>query len=291
MSTRFKGRLRARFIEPPFSILNAASSAWQERKWAWASIEGRLGRDAPVYYRPRDDPMAKKINAVNPISAFDPVLCEILYHWFCPPTGQILDPFAGGSTRGIVASCCGYRYHGIDLSLRQIEANRAQLTARNCGEHPPVWEHGDSRKRVRHDREFDRPVDFVFSCPPYGDIERYSDDEFDLSNMNHHDFLEAYRDIIAGCCGHLKDSRFAAFVVGNYRNKKTGMLYDLVGQTIKAFALAGLSYYNELILAQSIGTASVRAPNIFDGGRRKITRVHQTVVVCVKGSPPDENWE
>ena len=35
---------------------------------------------------------------------FDPVLCEIAYRWFCPKGGVVLDPFAGGSVRGIIAS-------------------------------------------------------------------------------------------------------------------------------------------------------------------------------------------
>ena len=34
-------------------------------------------------------------------SIFDPVVCEIAYRWFCPPAGIVLDPFAGGSVRGI----------------------------------------------------------------------------------------------------------------------------------------------------------------------------------------------
>ena len=37
-------------------------------------------------------------------SIFDPVLCELVYRWFCPSKGKILDPFAGGSVRGIVAA-------------------------------------------------------------------------------------------------------------------------------------------------------------------------------------------
>src|SRR5271154_2766551 len=49
-------------------------------------------------------------------SVFDPVLCEIVYRWFCPYGGLVLDPFAGGSVRGIVASKCGRRYIGMDLS-------------------------------------------------------------------------------------------------------------------------------------------------------------------------------
>lgn len=40
-------------------------------------------------------------------SIFDPVLCELVYRWFSPESGTVLDPFAGGSVRGIVASKLG----------------------------------------------------------------------------------------------------------------------------------------------------------------------------------------
>ena len=56
-------------------------------------------------------------------SIFDPVLCELMYSWFCPEGGQVIDPFAGGSVRGIVAAVVGYRYWGSDLSRQQVEAN------------------------------------------------------------------------------------------------------------------------------------------------------------------------
>src|SRR5215471_15335327 len=78
-------------------------------------------------------------------SIFDPVLCELVYRWFCPPAGLVLDPFAGGSVRGIVAAKLGLRYTGIDLSRRQIEENRKQA-AEICGQQSqPTWIVGDSR--------------------------------------------------------------------------------------------------------------------------------------------------
>ena len=61
-------------------------------------------------------------------SIFDPVLCEVAYAWFCPRGGRVLDPFAGGSVRGIVAAALGREYVGVDLSEAQVEANRAQAT-------------------------------------------------------------------------------------------------------------------------------------------------------------------
>jgi DNA modification methylase len=47
-------------------------------------------------------------------------LCEIAYRWFCPPGGTVLDPFAGGSVRGIVAAKLGRRYFGVDLRAEQV---------------------------------------------------------------------------------------------------------------------------------------------------------------------------
>jgi DNA modification methylase len=64
--------------------------------------------------------------AATGTSIFDPALCELAYRWFCPPGGLVLDPFAGGSVRGIVAAKCGRLYIGIDLSERLVAANRAQ---------------------------------------------------------------------------------------------------------------------------------------------------------------------
>ena len=77
-------------------------------------------------------------------SIFDPVLCELAYRWFCPPGGLVLDPFAGGSVRGIVASKLGRQYVGVDLRPEQIAANEAQGAALCDAETMPRWLVGDS---------------------------------------------------------------------------------------------------------------------------------------------------
>lgn len=60
------------------------------------------------------------MNGMNSISMFDPVLCEIMYKWYCPKGGKIIDCFAGGAVRGLMAYKFGYNYTGIDLSRKQI---------------------------------------------------------------------------------------------------------------------------------------------------------------------------
>ena len=228
-----------------------------------------------------DDTSVKILDAGSGTSIFDPVLCEIAYRWFSPSGGIVLDPFAGGSVRGIVAGKLGRSYFGCDLSARQIEANQAQLSIMNQGEINPVWKRGDST-----DIQNIFPsvaADFLFSCPPYADLEVYSEDPLDLSTMAYRDFLEVYRRIITASCGMLKSDRFACFVVGEVRGKN-GDYYNFVGDTIKAFMDAGLSYYNEAILLTMIGSLPIRAGRAFSSSR-KLGKTHQNVLVFVKGDP------
>lgn len=213
-------------------------------------------------------------------SIFDPVLCELIYRWFTAPSHIIIDPFAGGSVRGIVASKLSRQYIGIDLSERQINANREQGDRICNGDDlPPTWICGDSLNIT--DICNGTTADFIFSCPPYADLEVYSDDPQDLSTMAYADFITAYRQIITDACSLLADNRFACFVVGEVRDKR-GHYYNFVGDTITAFMDAGLSYYNEMILVTCVGSLPIRAGRQFTAGR-KIGKTHQNILVFVKG--------
>lgn len=212
-------------------------------------------------------------------SIFDPVLCEIAYRWFSPPDGAILDPFAGGSVRGIVASILGRNYTGIDLRGEQIAANETQAK-QITPERLPRWITGDSRDAATLAAG---EYDLVFSCPPYADLEVYSDNPQDLSTMKYEDFLTAYREIIAQAVGMLKPNRFACFVVGDVRDKK-GFYLNFVSDTISAFQGAGAKLYNEAILVTSVGSLPIRVGRQFEAGR-KLGKTHQNVLVFLKGDP------
>ena len=98
------------------------------------------------------------------------------------------------------------------------------------------WHCGDSRKI---DQIISKKVDFIFSCPPYVDLEVYSENPDDLSTMEYGKFKQVYFEIIKRTCELLKDDRFACFVVGEVRNKK-GNYHNFVADTINAFQDAGL---------------------------------------------------
>lgn len=280
--------LAERFFVPPFSVLNAREGWWQDRKWAWIAqgIKGEVGREAvgksswnDLSLNPRAAESTAKIAAVGDgPTIFDPVLTELTYRWFCPPSGQIIDPFAGGSVRGIVASVLGYRYWGCDLRPEQIAANEEQA-ARITPDNPPVWVCGDALDEAQNAPA----ADFVFSCPPYLNLERYSDDPRDLSTMADLQFLDVYGRIIGACIQKLHADRFACFVVGDVR-AQSGYYRNFVSDTIAAFQLAGAMLYNEAILVTQVGSLPIRVTKQFEVSR-KLGKTHQNVLVFCKGNP------
>lgn len=110
-------------------------------------LEKKLGRKLSNEEYERDYLDTEKYQNVG-TSIFDPVLAEIAYTWFNVDGGTILDPFAGGSVRGIVASRLGYRYLGHELRENQVEANIAQATEICAGYPEPEYVIGDSSKTV-----------------------------------------------------------------------------------------------------------------------------------------------
>ena len=537
------GALAERFGIPPFSVLNAREGRWQERKKAWLAtgIESELGREgltdtsaSPMPYFNNGKTIADKGGSI-----FDPVLAELAYRWFCPEKGVVVDPFAGGAVRGIVASKLGFRYIGCDLRSEQVDANRKQAEnlcsfVPNCFDYKldddltPIEKHGGflvkrddlfsvggvnggkvrtcwnlaqnakglvtagSRespqvnivahiakelgipcrvhtpegtlseevhaaksigaeviqhkagynsviiKRAKDDSlktgfkeipfgmeceeaikatkyqvknipfetkrivipvgsgmslsgllhglkeqglsipvlgvkvgadpvkrlnkyapknwqdmvvlvdsgidyhqhapksklgdltldpvyeakclQFleegdllwvvgirktsipiqsiapewhctdsrnidlvlkDQKADFIFSCPPYADLEVYSQDPKDLSVLPYSEFKKAYFEIIQKTCSLLNEDSFACFVVGEIRSKK-GVYQNFVADTIQAFMEAGLDYYNEAILLTPLGSIPIRAGRPFISSR-KLGKIHQNVLVFVKG--------
>jgi len=288
--------LRRYFIVPPFSILRALDGEWVKRKRAWIrlGIKSEVGRnngkeeDQPAGISGRNLGGGYTINADKyeggcteagrGFSVFDPTLCELVYRWFCVPDGLIIDPFAGGSVRGIVAHVLGYTYWGCELRPEQVKANREQA-AGIIPERSPIWVCGDSRKSLLRAPD----ADLIFSCPPYGNLEVYSDLPGDISNMEYPEFRNAYLKIIKKSVVKLRNNRFAVFVVGNFRNKQ-GFYHDFVGDTVRCFKRAGMGYYNEFALSTAIGSLHLRITRQFQSGR-KAGKTHQNVLVFYKGDP------
>ena len=276
-----KGSLTEKFVVPPFSVLDSQRGYWTERKRLWRekirdNAEARA--DAKVLKIFNSETYTGFGN-LNEVSLLDPVLSEIIVKWFAPARSgsKCFDVFAGDTVFGFVSSYLGNSFTGIELRQEQADFNNARckefdLQARYICD--------DGRNVLQHIEESSQ--DLLFSCPPYFDLEVYSNDERDASNQSTYaDFFGVLDTAFSNAIKCLKENRFAVIVVGDVRDKKDGFYYDFCGDIKRCFANNGMKLYNELILLNPIGTAAVRASKYMR--TRKVAKVHQNVLVFYKG--------
>lgn len=278
--------LADRFLIPPFSVLDRRQGLWQDRKRRWLAtgIQSEVGRGDDLTYQGTTTFMTDLFaNRGGATSIFDPVICEVVYRWFTRPGARILDPFCGGSVRGMTASTLHRRYTGIDLREEQVAANQAQLPLCNPA-FLPRWLVGDATALEECLGWADAGYDLVFSCPPYADLEVYSDHPRDISNWSYPEFLSGHEQAIVDACDYLKPDRYAAWVIGDVRNPKTGGYRGLHHRTVEAFEKAGLSVINEAVILSPLGSIPVRAGAPFEANR-KLANAHQHLLIFVKGDP------
>ena len=267
----------------PVNVWVGYSSEWARRKaeWAakWTGAVMLKDIDGGVYSASLR--LREMFSMWNPISQFDPVVAELAYRWFCPPGGQVVDPFCGGPVRGLVAAYCGLQYWGCDLRPEQVDENYAAW----CGvrmppeAHKPLWVVGESKALAPQAPR----ADFIFSCPPYWNLERYSDAKADLSTMSWEEFVAAHGAIIGAYARVLRPDRFAVWVVGDVRDKQTGAVHRLADITVSAFEANGFILYNNVVFCTPLGSNGFRAARVFPAAR-KLLPVHQNVLVFYRGN-------
>ena len=289
--------LRDRYIIPPFSILDSQVGEWLKRRNEWEciiknrseNVRNITAKSNTPYINKFDyDPGYRGLERNGNISTFDPFLAEILIRWFSREGDTIFDPFAGGHVRGAIAGILGRSYQGVDINPEQVAANRENWT-KICALYdasdfaPVLWECADCLQYMHALDDHKRDYDMFFTCPPYYNLEIYSDNPKDLSTCKtYEEFLELYREVIEQSYHHLKDDTFAVIVVEELR-RPDGTFYGFVPDTIRAFTDAGFVYYNEMILENRIMSLGVRCPKYFDQSR-KVGRHHQNVLVFFKGN-------
>ena len=212
-------------------LLPGASAACPSRCSTRAKSGGRRGGRSGS----RSESRASRAEATTPrgcrprrslgerasTSVFDPVLCERAYRTWGTRHSAILDPFAGGSVRGIGGRRSGPGiYTGIELRAEQVAANRVQARrlSSNPLRQPPRWILGDALEELARLKRAGLRFDMVFSCPPYGRKERYSNLEADLSTMREEEFDRALGDAVRLSTELLEEDRFSVWVIGDDRH-------------------------------------------------------------------------
>lgn len=303
--------LNDRFVVPPFSVLDTRKGYWQERKKQWRGLIGDSGESRndllmsspevkykDLYQRTRqhreelgisfreyidkyvpDEVLqheASKAIAAG-VSILDPVMSEVACRWFGLEGGKTFDCFAGDSVFGFVSAYLGCEFTGIELRPEQVALNNERVAGM-----PARYICDDGQNVARHIAPASQ--DLLFSCPPYYDLEHYSDLENDASNQDsYEDFLRILDNAFKAAVTCLRDNRFAVIVVGDVRDKKTGCYYDFPGDIKRIFREAGMPLYNEIILVETGASTAMRASRYME--TRKVAKMHQNILVFYKGDP------
>lgn len=302
-----------RFIVPPFSILDTRKGYWQDRKKKWRNLIGDFGESRndslisspeikykDLYQRTRQhreelglsfkeyiekyvpqdvlEHEASKVLSAG-VSLLDPVMAEIVCRWFGQENCKTFDCFAGDSIFGYVSAYLGNEFTGIELRAEQAKLNNDRVEGMNAR-----YINDDGQNVAQHIEA--NSQDLLFSCPPYFDLEKYSDLENDASNQEtYEDFIKILENAFKSAVTCLRDNRFAVVVVGDVRDKKTGFYYDFCGDIKRIFKEAGMPLYNEIILVETGASTALRAGRYM--ASRKVAKMHQNILVFYKGETKD----
>lgn len=237
----------------------------------WRRLTGETGHSGA-----RDEVFRKDHNSIytGTHSVFPAPLMEmIIARYGGLPGSHILDAFAGGPPRGLVSCIMGHRYTGFEIRQEQIEENEALLKKLKL----------KGARYVQSDGRFldiDDQFDCAITCPPYYDLEVYSDLPEDISTLDNYAAFNASCWLCAQAhYERLKPGAFACWVVGNFRDKR-GELMDFPGDTIINFKEAGFIFWQDIILSKNFASAAVRAGNAWRG--TKLVPRHERLLVFRK---------
>lgn len=305
------GSLADRFVIPPFSILDSRKGYWQARKKTWSELIGDAGESRndslitspemkfkDIYQKTREhrkslglsfkeyldkyvpedvkEREAEKVLSAG-VSLLDPVMAELVCRWFGLENCKTFDCFAGDSVFGYVSAHLGNEFTGIELREEQARLNNERVEGMSAR-----YINDDGQNVAQHIAPGSQ--DLLFSCPPYFDLEVYSDLPNDASNQGTYaEFLDILTNAFKAAIGCLKEDRFAVIVVGDIREKKTGFYYNFVDDIKRIFRDNGAALYNEIILIEAGASAGLRAARYMES--RKVVKMHQNVLVFYKGTP------
>lgn len=283
-NTQAKLDLEETFLVPPFTVLDTRQGYWQQRRHAWDRLIGDKGesREGTLYHDINSKSWVSRQLARSQhgggVSILDACLCEIVLKWFTPAgsTGnKTFDPFAGDTVFGFVSSYCGNEFIGTELRKEQADANNERVKGMSA-----IYYNDDGQNIGKYVKPGSQ--DLLFSCPPYFDLEKYSDDPRDASNQDYDGFIKILDNAFTAGIKALKDNRFAVIVMSNVR-ASNGAYHDICGDITRIFQREGMMLYNELVLVNSLAGAPLKAERQMRN--RKPVRCHQEVLVYLKGLP------
>ncbi len=213
-------------------------------------------------------------------SYFNPKLCRMIYSSYCPKNGKIFDPFCS-VVRPYVAKLLDFNYVGCEVRTEEYIKIKDVLNYNSLFETNKVDVLNMDCREFEHDDKFD----LIFTCPPYWNLETYSDQNNDMSNIsNYSDFLEEMSRVYEKCSSLMHEDSYCCFVVADFRDYSEGRklinrLVPFVSDMIGCGEDSGLVLYDKVIIKKPLGTAPSRLKL---WNNRKTVRIHEELLVFRK---------
>ena len=163
-------------------------------------------------------------STLNKISIFNPYVAYLLIYKYTNKNDLIINPFAGSFSIGGIAGLLDRKYIGTELDPLQYKFNITHNNFKNV-----LYYNDDGNNLYKYVKV---KVDCVMTCPPYYNLEKYTDLENDLSNAgSYEEFIKKYKQILLNTNKLLKIGGKFIIIIGDVRNGRG--YYPFVTDTLK----------------------------------------------------------
>lgn len=209
-------------------------------------------------------------------SRFNPELAETVVRYWSVKGATVVDPFAGRSTRAVVAAALGRRYIGYEIVPQVAETIVDRLSDLSPEEEPAIFVEDGCRMASTPDGV----ADLVFTCPPYHRLERYESVPGQLSDIREYgSFLARIEECALSVERVMKPGAFLCWVCADWRDGKAFRLFHK--DSLDIFSEAGLLPHDIVIIHNNSPFAPLQAGKV--AAKRYTAKTHEYLLVFRKG--------
>jgi DNA modification methylase len=212
------------------------------------------------------------------LSTFSSYRADTIIKKYSKEGDLILDPFCGRFTRCYYTIINNRKYIGFDIQPEVISNNREVLN--NHKEKDNRFNEANFVYGDGCELNFDTMVDFIFTCPPYLDLEYYGDEPNQLANMSYTNFLNKIGQCFINCYNLLKPNKYCCFVIGDVR--KNGELLPLHSDFIVLAKKAGFKLFDTIILVNDTSMNKALIWTFVNKGHNFTGKIHEYLLVFKK---------
>jgi len=208
-------------------------------------------------------------------SRFNPELAETVIRYWSQEGDLVIDPFAGRSTRGVVATVLGRRYCGYEVVPVVAEKTKIDI-AQAAPEVQAAIYIADGCQMV-HSK--DATAQLVFTCPPYHRLERYETTQWQLSDLKSYDaFLGRIQQCASNIWRVMDWGAFLCWVCADWRDGTAFRLFHK--DSLDIFEAIGFTPHDIVIIYDNSPFAPLQAGKV--AAKRYTAKTHEYLLVFRK---------